>query len=50
MTPLREDIEKAKEWLNNKRAVVHPGPIETIRFALSLAEIVVAHHELKKAE
>jgi hypothetical protein len=45
MTPLREDIERAREWLSNQRAVVHPGPIETIQFALSLAEVVVAHRE-----
>ena len=47
--PLRADIERAREWLSNQRAVVHPGPIETIQFALSLAEVVVAHREAAEA-
>lgn len=36
-----EQIVEAKNWLDEQRAVVHPGPIETIRRALALAEASV---------
>jgi tRNA A58 N-methylase Trm61 len=37
-TPTIEQVEAAKTWLREQRAVVHPGPIETIEHALSVAE------------
>lgn len=34
-------IKEAKTWLETQRAVVHPGPIETIEEALNIAEAIV---------
>lgn len=37
-TPTLEQVEAAKTWLHEQRAVVHPGPIETIEHALNVIE------------
>lgn len=33
----KDQIREAQDWLHEQRAVVHPGPIETIREALQIA-------------
>lgn len=43
----RECIAEAKRWLDEQRAVVHPGPIETIREALDMAEGAIAAREMR---
>jgi len=34
-----KEIREARDWLEQQRAVVHPGPIETIRTALAYADV-----------
>lgn len=36
-----KEIREAKDWLQEQRSVVHPGPIETIQKALDGAEIAI---------
>ena len=43
----REQITEARYWLDVQRAVVHPGPIETIREALDIAEGSIAAREMR---
>jgi len=44
-----EDVAKAKAWLHEQRAVVHPGPIEVCKYALDVIEAQVGQR-LKQAE
>lgn len=45
MTLTREKIDEAKNWLLQQRAVVHPGPIETIKLALDMAEARIPNED-----
>ena len=49
MTLTREKIDEARCWLDQQRAIVHPGPIETVMLALDMAAANVRNNETKVA-